>query len=282
MLRIALPNKGALSEEAVALLKNAGYRCRRDDKELICRDRDNDVEFVFLRPRDIAIYVGDGLLELGVTGRDLAMDSRARVEEILPLGFGRSSFYYAVPKDSPLTPDTLGGKRIATSYPHIVEDDLAQRGLEATVVRLDGAVEISVQLGVADVIADVVQSGRTLEQAGLMTVGKPILESEAILIGHRPEVRENRAVQILLDRIQGIVVARDFAMIEYDIPEELLEKGEALTPGIEAPTLSPLRRKGWVAVKAMVRQKGVNQLMDELKAIGAKGIIVTDIRSCRL
>lgn len=282
MLRIALPNKGALSEESVALLKNAGYRCRRDDKELICRDRENDIEFVFLRPRDIAIYVGDGLLELGVTGRDLAQDSRAAVEEILSLGFGGSSFYYAAPKESSLTPDTLAGKRIATSYPNIVEDDLRQRGVEAAVVRLDGAVEISIELGVADVIADVVQSGRTLEQAGLHTIGQPILQSEAILIGHRPEVREDPAVRILLDRIRGIVVARDYAMVEYDIPEELIEKAESLTPGIEAPTLSPLRRKGWVAVKAMVRQKGLNQLMDQLKAIGAKGIIVTDIRTCRL
>ncbi|MCC5788927.1 MAG: ATP phosphoribosyltransferase [Opitutales bacterium] len=282
MIRIALPNKGALSEESVALLKKAGYRCRRSDKELICRDTENQVEFVFLRPRDIAIYVGDGLLELGVTGRDLAGDSQADVEELLSLGFGGSSFYYAAPKGKGITPEKLEGLRIATSYPNLVKDDLARRKADARVIRLDGAVEISVQLGVADVIADVVQSGRTLEQAGLETIGEPILKSEAILIGHHPKVRETKSVQILLDRLRGVVVARDYAMIEYDIPETLLTEAEALTPGIEAPTLSPLRREGWVAVKAMVGQKGINRLMDDLKTLGAKGIIVSEIQSCRL
>lgn len=282
MLRIAIPNKGSLSEGALQLVKDAGYRCRRDERELIAVDPEHEVEFVFLRPRDIAVYVGNGILDLGITGRDLALDSGAAFSELLPLGFGRSSFYYASPRDSGSAHAALKGKRIATSYANLVQRDLAERGIEAKVVRLDGAVEISIRLGVADAIADVVQSGKTLEQAGLQKMGEPILQSEAILIGRSPHAAEDPGVRILLERFQGIVVAREYAMIEYDLPRALLEQAVTLTPGIEAPTISSLSKKDWVAVKAMTPRKRINNTMDELKRLGAKGIIVTDIRFCRL
>ncbi len=282
MLRIAIPNKGSLSEEAVQLLRDAGYRCRRSDRELVALDREHEVEFVFLRPRDIAVYVGDGTVGLGITGRDLALDSGARTAELMALGFGRSSFYYAAPRESGITPDTLRGLRIATSYTRVVELDLERRGVEAGVVRLDGAVEISVRLGVADVIADVVQSGRTLEQAGLRTIGEPVLESEAVLVARTESAAEDPAVRVLMERIRGILVAREYTVLEYDLPRDLLEQATALTPGVEAPTVSPLSKEDWVAVKAMTKRKGVNRTMDDLKELGAKGIILTDIRSCRL
>ncbi len=281
-LRVAIPNKGALSEEAVQLVKDAGYRCRRDDRELFALDREHDLEFVFLRPRDIAVYVGNGTVDLGITGRDLARDSGAEVTELLPLGFGRSAFHYAAPNEAEVLRDTLGGLRIATSYPHIVREDLAERGLEARVVRLDGAVEISIRLGVADVIADVVQSGKTLQQAGLRILGEPVLRSEAILIGRNRMVARQEAVRILMERFQGILVAREYAVIEYDLPKNLLEKASEITPGVEAPTVAPLSKPDWVAVKAMTLRKDINRTMDELKRLGASGIIVTEIRSCRL
>jgi ATP phosphoribosyltransferase len=249
---------------------------------LIAVDREHEVEFVFLRPRDIAVYVGNGILDLGITGRDLAVDSGADVTELLSLRFGRAAFYYAAPRGSGVTRYTLQGLRIATSYPHLVERDLAARQIDAQVIRLDGAVEISIRLGVADAIADVVQSGKTLEQAGLETIGEPILESEAVLIGRSGKAAEEPAAGILMERLRGIVVAREYAMIEYDLPEELLEQATALTPGVEAPTVSPLSKKGWIAVKAMTARKGINRTMDELKKLGARGIIVTDIRFCRL
>jgi len=160
MFKVAIPNKGALSEGAVGILSDAGYRCKRHSRELVVRDAGHEVEFIFLRPRDIAVYVGSGLIHAGITGRDLALDSQAPVEECLSLKFGRSRFCYAAPQGAGLAPDGLGGKRIATSYPNIVRKDLGMRGLEAEVVRLDGAVEISIQLGVADAIADVVESGK--------------------------------------------------------------------------------------------------------------------------
>jgi ATP phosphoribosyltransferase len=282
MLRIALPNKGSLSESALKLVREAGYSCAPSDRELTARDPDNDVEFVFLRPRDIAVYIGGGIVDVGITGRDLALDSEAEFTELLALGFGRSSFCYAVPRASSLEPKDFGGKRIATSYPQLVRQHLRALGLEAKLVRLDGAVEVSVQLGVADLIADVVQSGRTLEQAGLRIVGDPIVKSEGILIGRSRDVLQRDDVRVLYDRLQGILVAAEYIMMEYDCPRHLLEQACQLTPGIESPTVSPLAENNWVAIKAMTRRKQANQIMDRLKALGAKGIIVTDIRSCRI
>lgn len=282
MLQIAIPNKGSLSEDAVELVREAGYRCRRDSRELMIRDPDNNVEFYFLRPRDIAVYVGNGLLDLGLTGRDLAQDSDAEVTELMALGFGKSAFRYAIPREKDLTPDTFGGLRIATSYPKLVQTDMARRGQEVTIVKLDGAVEISIQLGVADAIADVVQTGRTLEEAGLKIVGDTVLRSEAVVVARDADFAADPDVRVFLDRLRGIIVAREFVMIEYDAPEALLEQASAITPGIESPTVSPLSKPGWVAVKAMASRVGINDVMDRLYGLGAKGIIVTDIRTCRI
>ena len=282
MIKIALPNKGALSEEAVKLVTEAGYKCKRGSSELIVTDVRNKVEFYFLRPRDIAVYVGTGVLELGITGRDLALDSGAVVHEILPLNFGHSSFRYAVPAAGGLTPEQFGGKRIACSYPHIVELDLKKRGIQATVVELDGAVEISIRLGVADVIADVVQSGRTLTEAGLAVTGESLLESEAVLIAHSVAAANLAEAQIFLNRLKGITVARDYQMVEYDIPKTALQQACTITPGIQSPTISPLSHADWVAVKSMIKKNDANAIIDQLAAISAKGIIVTDIRTCRI
>lgn len=282
MLKIALPNKGALSDDTVTLVREAGYKVRRDSKDLIARDPHHEVEFFFLRPRDIAIYVGAGVLDLGVTGRDLARESGAPVEEVMQLGFGRAAFHYAVPRDSGLTPDRLGGLRIATSYPELVRHDLDTRGIEATVVPLDGAVEIATALGVADAVADVVQTGRTLEQAGLVTTGEPILESEALLVSREGGMPDDPRARTFVERVRGIIVARAYVMIEYDIETDRLDAACAITPGIESPTVAPLSKAGWMAVKAMARRREVNDLMDRLAELGARGILVHDIRTCRI
>jgi ATP phosphoribosyltransferase len=282
MIKIAIPNKGSLSEDAIMLVSEAGYKCKRYSSELVLSDKSNDIEFYFLRPRDIAIYVGNGFLDLGITGRDLALDSGTTVQELMPLNFGHSSFYYAVPKDCSLTPDTFNGKRIATSYPLIVELDMKKRGVQTQIIKLDGAVEISIKLGVADVIADVVQSGRTLTEAGLKTVGAPLMKSEAILIAHSTNTIQNDTANLFVKRLKGIIVARDFVIVEYDIPKNSLTQACTITPGIEAPTIAPLSNENWVAVKAMVKKPEMNSIIDKLSDIGAKGIIVTDIRTCRI
>ncbi len=282
MLQFAIPNKGALSEGAVQILKAAGYKCSRYSRELIVSDRENNIDFVFLRPRDIATYVGRGIIDLGITGRDLTADSKQEVAELLPLNFGRSRFCYAVPKESDLTPDKFNGLRIATSYPEIVRQDMAKRGFETQIVRLDGAVEISVQLGVADAIADVVESGRTLIEAGLKTVGDVVMESEAIVIGGNEEIGNMPEVKKILARLRGVLVARDYVLIEYNVPRNMLEACCKITPGIESPTISPLSNPDWVAVKAMIKSGKVNVIMDELQEKGAKGIFVTALNSCRI
>ena len=282
MLRMALPNKGMLAEGAVELVREAGYWCRRLDGELVLRDVENEVEFVFLRPRDIAVYVGSGVLDLGITGRDFVVDSQARVVELLELGFGHSAFYYAVPRASGLMVGDFAGRRIATSFAHILTRDLQRRKVEAQVVRLDGAVEISVALGVADAVADVVQTGRTLEQAGLVKVGEPVMESEAVLVGRDASVIGKRSIGRLLERLQGIVLARQYVMVEYDVAYELVDVACRITPGIGAPTVMPLSKQGWVAIKAMVVRRQTNSIMDQLQDMGATGIVVTDIRTCRI
>lgn len=281
MLRVAVPNKGSLSESAAEILSEAGYRRRTDARDLTVLDPANQVEFFFLRPKDIAIYVGSGELDLGITGRDLALDSGAPVDERLALGFGRSSFRYAAPAGKEWTPESLDGLRIATSYPNLVRADLARRGLTAEVIRLDGAVEISIQLGVADAIADVVGSGRTLRQHNLVAFGESLCDSEGVLISRAGSEDTDKVRKQLIARVQGVVFAQQYLMLDYDCPKSILDEAVKITPGIESPTLSPMVDDNWVAVRAMVSRKVHNSVMDELADLGAKAILASDIRSCR-
>jgi ATP phosphoribosyltransferase len=281
VLKIAVPNKGSLADASIEILKEAGYRQRVDSRDLVLTDPENGVEFYYLRPRDIALYVGTGELEAGITGRDLLIDSGADAQEILSLGFGGSTFRFAGPAANSWKVESLSGKRVATAYPGLVESYLSKLGVSATVVRLDGAVESSVRLGVADVIADVVSTGNTLRQAGLSIFGDPILQSEAILISRNSKELPDE-LQILLRRLQGVVTARQYVLLDYDIPRVSVDQACAITPGLESPTISPLQKPDWVAVRAMVLRKDTNRLMDELWALGARGILVTDIHACRL
>ena len=279
MIRIAVPNKGSLADSSIAILKEAGYRQRVDARDLVLLDPENGVEFYYLRPRDIAIYVGSGELEAGITGRDLLIDSGAPAKEILNLGFGGSTFRFAGSADRDWKISDLGGKRIATAYPGLVANHLRELKISAEVVRLDGAVESSVRLGVADVIADVVSTGNTLRQAGLKIFGEPILKSEAVLIKNASQAD---GLEILMRRLQGVVTARQYVLLDYDIPRSALDRACELTPGLESPTISPLQKADWVAVRAMVPRQDTNAVMDDLWTIGARGILVTDIHACRL
>ena len=280
-LRVAVPNKGSLATSATEMLREAGYRQRSDSKELTLLDTENGVEFFYLRPRDIARYVGAGTLDVGITGRDLLLDSGAKAEEVLKLGFGRSRFRFAARPGELPDLDHLAGKRIATSYVGLVRRHLEERGVEAEVIRLDGAVETSIQLGVADVVADVVETGSTLHQAGLAIIGDVVLESEAVLVT-RSDAPDPEGFEVFRRRIDGVLVARSYVMMDYDIPDGAGAQAVALTPGIESPTVSPLHREGWVAVRSMVPREGAQRLMDQLYEIGARGILLTDIHACRL
>jgi ATP phosphoribosyltransferase len=282
MLRIAVPNKGSLSEPAAEMLHEAGYRQRKDRRELVLADSGNQVEFFFLRPRDIAVYVGSGRLDIGITGRDLLLDSGADAEEILQLGFAASTFRYATRPGTANGVKEFGGMTIATSFAGLVTQHLADNSVDALVVHLDGAVETAIQLGVAEVIADVVETGTTLRNAGLEIVGEPILESEAVVIRQTGAPEDDPKVQQFLRRMQGVLVARRYVMMDYDIRAEFLEQAVALTPGLESPTISPLHHEGWVAVRSMVPTKEAQRIMDDLYDLGARAILTTGIHACRL
>ena len=279
MLRVAVPNKGILSESAILMLKEAGYTVRRDPKDLHVVDQTHGIEFFYLRPRDIATYVGSGSLDVGFTGLDLLLDSRSKAVSVADLGFGGSTFRFAGPVGVFKQLSDLEGKRVATAYPHLVEDFLKREGVSVELVQLDGAVEVAVRLGVADAVADVVSTGNTLRQAGLEIFGPIILESSAHLIV--APGRETEHTQ-LLRRMQGVLVAREYVIFDYDCPTELVEKASALTPGIESPTISPLRDSDWVAVRALVKTGEINSKMDELYALGARAILVSAIHAARI
>ncbi|MFF1380842.1 ATP phosphoribosyltransferase [Streptomyces sp. NPDC058308] len=282
MLRIAVPNKGSLSGPASAMLHEAGYQQRKESKELVLVDPDNEVEFFYLRPKDIAIYVATGRLDIGITGQDLLIDSGADAETILPLGFARSTFRFAAKPGTASTLQDLSGKTVATSYEGIVAKHLAEQGVDAAVVHLDGAVETAIELGVAQVIADVVETGTSLRNAGLEVFGEPIMKSEAVVIRRTGADTDDPKVQQFLRRLQGVLVARAYVMMDYDCRAEHLEQAVALTPGLESPTISPLHNEGWVAVRSMVPAKEAQRIMDDLYAIGARAILTTAIHACRL
>lgn len=287
MLRVALPNKGTLAEPAAQMIREAGYRQRTDSRDLSMMDDENDIEFFYLRPKDISTYVGSGDLQLGITGADLMLESGKQVQKIIDLGFGMSKFRFACAEAMDWQLEDLNGKRIATSYPHLVRAHLARNRIRAEIVKLDGAVEISVQLGLADAVADVVSSGRTLRQHNLKPFGATIAESQAAIIEResRPDRIDPEHVRleksVFIERLRGVAIARRYLMIEYDCPRAVLEAAKKITPGLHAPTIADTGDPNWVAVRAMALRNGINPAMDRLAGLGAKAILTTDIRSCR-
>lgn len=291
MLRIALPNKGTLADPAATMMREAGYRQRSDARDLSMWDEENEIEFFYLRPKDIATYVGSGDLHLGITGADLMDESGSQVKRVIPLGFGQSKFRFAAPSGGvdgrDWTLEDLEGKKIATSYPRLVRAHLARNRVRADIIKLDGAVEISVQLGLADAIADVVSSGRTLRQHGLIAFGDPIAESQATLIEREPRPDREESVEVkaekvvFTERLRGVVYARQYLMVDYDCPEHVLDQAKRIAPGMQAPTVSRLSEDGWYGVRTMVRKQCANKVMDDLATLGARAILTSEIRSCR-
>jgi ATP phosphoribosyltransferase len=279
VLKIAIPNKGTLSETAIDMLVEAGYVGRRDPRSLHVIDERNQVEFFYLRPRDIATYVGSGALDVGITGRDLLLDSGSAATELDSLGFGGSTFRFAASPNRFESIEQLNGVRVATSYSRLVGDFLEARGVSATLVQLDGAVESAIRLGVADAIADVVSTGSTLKSQGLEIFGPVILESTAVLISASASLD---GIDVLRRRLAGVKVARDFVLMDYDLPANLIDAASAITPGLESPTVSPLRDSDWVAVRVMVPKAEMNHVMDDLYDLGARAILVSAIHAARI
>lgn len=282
MLRIAIPNKGQLAEPTQKLLREAGFLRSHHPRDLVVSDPENDIEFFFLRPRDVATYVGEGTLDFGITGNDLLIDSMSSANVMIELGFGKSTFRIAVDAKSGIKNfNDLENKKIATSYANLLSKWLIEQSIKSEIIKLDGAVENAIRLGVADAIADVVDTGTTMKQAGLNFIGDAISKSQAVLIKSK-KLKESSEVETFMRRINSVLVAREYVMMDYDVEKNNLDKATVITPGFESPTISPLQETNWVAVRSMVKKSEVHACMDELYKIGAKAIIVTEIMACRL
>lgn len=280
MIKVALPNKGILFEPTIDLLSTCGYKVSRAAGSLSSLDPENHIEFYFLRPGDIPVYVANGILDAGITGKDFVAEKQLSPELLLDLNYGGSRLCAAVPQGSGINDlEQLRKLKIATSFPAIVQSYFGEEPLD--IVELEGAVEIAVQLGIAEAVVDVVDTGFTLKQAGLRVIQPPLFQSNAALYAH-PDKCNQDDVLVVKSRIEGRMVAYEYMMVEYDCPEAILSEASRITPGIESPTVAPLQAKGWVSVKSMIRKREANGIMDKLSKLGCKGIILTSIESARI
>lgn len=280
-LRIGIPSKGRLSEQASELLNQAGLHFRRQERTLFALVKQLPIDIVFLRTDDIPILCSEGAIDLGITGSDLVEESLAEVDARMSLGVGKCRLSLCVPEDSPVnSAKMLSGKSIATSFPNVTRKYLSDRGVTAHLVELSGSVEIMISLGVADAIVDLVETGSTLA-ANRLRILADIGTYETILIQNRSR-RQPEMAERIIRRLEGVVIAREYSLLEYNIPRPQLADAEAVTPGFNSPTVSALEDPGWCSVRVMVRRKEVIEVMEKLEAIGASAILETAIGNCRL
>jgi ATP phosphoribosyltransferase len=282
VIKVALPNKGQLFEPTMDMLSACGYRVSKSLRSLSTLDEENGVEFYFLRPGDIPMYVSQGILDAGVTGMDFVAEKGVAPTKLLDLNFGGSKLCAAVPNESTVNDlNGIKGLRIATSFPNIIRSFFGDQGDSLKFVELEGAVEISIKLGIADAIVDIVETGTTLKQAGLKIIGEPLFRSNAALYAH-PGREIQDEILTLKKRIEGKLLAMNYMMVEYDAPSEVLKAACVITPGLESPTITSLQKEGWFSVKAMIKRRESQKLMDELSKLGCKGILLTSIDSARI
>ena len=281
LLRIGIPSKGRLSELAAQLLADAGLSFRRPERSLFARCKDMPVEVTFLRTDDIPVLTAEGAIDLGITGADLVAESGAEVVHRLDLGVGTCRLALCVPDDATVDdPRKLAGRRVATSFPRITRRWLADRGVEAHFVELSGSVEVMIALGVADAIVDLVETGSTLA-ANRLHVLDEIGRYETVLVQH-PGLAATALADRIVRRLEGIVIARSWTLLEYNVPRTRLADAEKITPGFNSPTVMSLEDQAWCAVRAMVKLGDVHAVMERLEAIGATAVIETRIGNCRL
>lgn len=281
LLRIGVPSKGRLAELSAQLLADAGLAFRRTERALFARCRDMPVEITFLRTDDIPVLTAEGAIDLGITGADLVAESGAEVVHRLDLGVGSCRLALCVPDDATIDdPRKLAGRRIATSFPRVTRRWLADRGVDAHFVELSGSVEVMIALGVADAIVDLVETGSTLA-ANRLHVLDDIGRYETVLIQH-PRLVDTALADRIVRRLEGIVIARSWSLLEYNVPRARLAEAERITPGFNSPTVMQLEDPSWCAVRAMVKRGEVHAVMERLETLGASAIIETRIGNCRL
>lgn len=279
--RIGIPSKGRLAEQSEQLLNLAGFKFRRQNRSLFARVRDSEIDVTFLRADDIPVLCAEGAIDMGITGSDLVEEADVEVETLLPLGVGKCRLALCVPDNQSFAePQQLDGKRIATSFPVVTRNYLQKFGVNAHLVKLTGSVEVMISLGVADAIVDLVETGSTLA-ANRLKVVADIGQYETVLIRNRQSGSDQLVSQIVR-RLEGVVIARSYSLLEYNIPRKKLAEAEKITPGFSSPTVSALEDSQWCAVRVMVRRKEVIQVMESLEELGAAAILETEIANCRL
>jgi ATP phosphoribosyltransferase len=280
-LRIGVPSKGRLAEIAESLLKEAGLSFRRSERTLFARCKELPVDITFLRTDDIPVLCAEGAIDMGITGADLVAETAADVTTRLPLGAGNVRLAVCVPESSGVkNAKDLHGSRIATSFPNVTEQYLRKHGAEAHLVTLTGSVEIMIGLGVADAIVDLVETGSTLA-ANQLRILDEIGRYETILIQNK-ERRHSEVADRVVRRLEGVIIARSYSLLEYNVPRAKLSEAEKITPGFNSPTVSALEDPNWCAVRVMVKRGEVIPIMEKLEAIGASAILETQITNCRL
>ena len=268
-LRIGVPSKGRLAEIAEALLKKAGLHFRRTERSLFARCRELPVDITFLRTDDIPTLCAEGAIDLGITGADLVAETGAELVTRLELGVGNCRLAVCVPESSPITASQLNGTRVATSFPHVTAEYLNLHGAEAHLVTLTGSVEIMIALGVADAIVDLVETGSTLA-ANQLRILDEIGRYETVLV-QNPKAREAELADRVVRRLEGVVIARSYSLLEYNVPRKKLPEAERITPGFNSPTVSALEDPEWCAVRVMVRRGDVIRIMEHLETLGDFG-----------
>lgn len=302
ILRIGVPSKGRLSELANDLLGDAGLKFRRQNRGLFARvrplgsgplgDHAMPIDVTFLRTDDIPVLCAEGAIDVGITGSDLVEEARidsqpVAVDTRLKLGMGNCRLALCVPENSPVVElKDLNGDRVATSFPNVTRDHLTRNGVTGHIVELTGSVEVMIALGIADAIVDLVETGSTLA-ANKLRILEDIGSYETVLIQNRALFAEQptaktQLIDRVVRRIEGVVIARDYSMLEYNIPEVKLAEAEQVTPGFSSPTVNILEKPGWHSVRSMVKRREVISIMERLEALGAEAIIETSIANCRL
>jgi ATP phosphoribosyltransferase len=280
-LRIGIPSKGRLADVAAELLVAAGLKFRRSERSLFARVRDMPIDVTFLRTDDVPVLCAEGAIDLGITGGDLVDESGVELETRLALGLGVCRLAFCVPDESNIgKPADLAGARIATSFPNVTQHYLARHGVASHIVQLTGSVEVMIALGVADAIVDLVETGSTLA-ANRLRVLDEIGQYETVLV-QNPSTKQAALCDRVVRRLEGVVIARSYSLLEYNVPQDKLAAAEKITPGFESPTINRLEEEGWFAVRAMVKRSAVIDIMEQLDALGATAILETAITNCRL
>jgi ATP phosphoribosyltransferase len=280
-LRIGIPSKGRLAELAAELLVDAGLKFRRQERSLFARVRDMPIDVTFLRTDDIPVLCSEGAIDLGITGGDLVEEAGVELQTRLSLGLGNCRLAFCVPDDSNIQkPTDLANSRIATSFPHVTERYLARHQVQGHIVELTGSVEVMIALGVADAIVDLVETGSTLA-ANRLRILDEIGTYETVLV-QNPATKQTQLCDRVVRRLEGVVIARSYSLLEYNVPEAKLAAAEKVTPGFNSPTISKLEEPGWIAIRAMVKRSEVIDIMEQLDALGATAILETAITNCRL